>query len=373
MDDDEEDENEVNFELLRDEHGRYPVDIARIISSANPEKKAVLTEVGVMVIEHRQYEEAWLWLKEVLQESDTGLEATAGLFYGVSGVGKSTLLRNFVYKFGQSYPTEAGMKRAVVRVSTPANPTLPNVYKAMVRALGAEESLSNDADDLRSVVLAQLKGQDIKLVIFDEFTHVVEDRSDKYAIKVVRALKELLSEKRCQVVFAGTEDLEKIHRNYGQFQRRSGGDFQFYPFDWDDDDDSDESDDKLEWKEMMDTLQEKLPIKCASPLGSQEMFVKMHQATDGIMDHVMKLLFRATSFAFDEGKGTISDKNLATAFERLRRGNRKKVNPFGKPAGRVAGIRVSKFKGGTPPPPDDEDGLTNLRANGKGPKPDFRK
>jgi len=354
----------IDLEHLRDANGLYPVDIARIIANANPGKRDVLLQVGTMVVPYTQYLDAKDWLDDVLQEAGTGLEGTAGLFYGISGVGKSTILREFVAEHGQPLQTAEGIKRAVIRVSTPANPNLVNVYKAMVRALGAAQSMSNDVDDLRSVILTQLTGQDVQMVIFDEFTHIVEDRSDRSALKVVRALKELLSEKLCQVVFAGTEALESLHWLYGQFERRSAGDFPLYPFDWETEEE--------EWIKVMGKIQAKLPLKCVSPLSSPEMAKKMHLATNGIMDYVMKLLFRATSFAFDDGVDRITDENMALAFERLRRGNRNKVNPFGTPKRRDRESTVKRPEE-TIETPAMNAGLTNLRASGKRPKPDFSK
>jgi len=351
----------MNLELMRDADGNYPEDIARIITSADPEKKKILRRVGTAVIEHNQFLDAWEWLEDVLNETDTGLESTAGLFYGVSGVGKSTVLRRFTERFGGPFQTANGLVRPVVRVSTPANPTLENLYKAMIQALDADAADSGKISDLRRIVLTQLAGQQVKLFIFDEFTHVVEDRTEKFATKTVRALKELLSEKHCQCVFAGTEMLDRVHAIYAQFRRRSGGDFQLFPFDWNDDED------QAEWIAIMEKIQEHITIKCAEPLGQVAMARKLHIASDGTLDHVMKLLFRATSYAYDQGNETISNVNLADAFERLRRGEKKKANPFGRASVRQRSISISEMDAG------DDDDTSNFRSSGRGPSASFNK
>tara|TARA_A100001391_G_scaffold149716_2_gene107180 strand:+ start:2963 stop:4012 length:1050 start_codon:yes stop_codon:yes gene_type:complete len=348
----------ADLELLKNPDGTYPRDIASMLTSADPEKKEMLTTIGTMVIEHSQYHDAMDWLEDCFNESESGLEATSGLFYGKSGVGKSTILRRFTTQYGGPFTTVDGDKRPVIRVSTPANPTLANTFKAMVRALGPTEALTNDVDDLRSIVLTQLAGQNVKMIIFDEFTHIVEDRSEKFATRAVRGLKELLSENQCQCVFAGTDQLVSVHGIYGQFRRRSAGDFCLHAFDWDNEDDRDE------WIQMMELIQSELPIKCAHPLGQQKMARTMHMATDGILDHVMKLLFRATSFAYDDEETCISNQTLSAAFERLRRGYVARANPFGEPANRRRGIRITKDE------PVDEE--TSLHST-KNPNPSFRK
>lgn len=309
---------------MKDENGLYPEDISAIIAAADPGERERLTRVGKMVIEHSRYEDAWEWLLSVLTESNTGREATAGLFYGVSGTGKSTILRRFANRYGGPFPTAVGLERPVLRISTPANPTLPNLYQALLVGLDAEGLVNKDANDMRLSVLHQIEMQKVKMIIFDEFTHIVEDRSEKFVTKAVRALKELLSEKKCQVVFAGTEELFKIHTVYKQMRRRSGGDMPLLPFDWEDEDD------QAEWIAIMDLIQGQLLLKVSPPLGGNLLALKMHQATDGVMDHVMKLLFRATSFAHRDRSDTIGLGHLAMAFERLRRGDERE-NPFGQP------------------------------------------
>jgi len=308
-----------------DENGHYPPEIASLLMGADKVELSRLAQVGKMVIEHSQYVRAWEWLTDMFLESDTGREATSGLFYGVPGAGKTTILRRFAKKFGGPFPTRDGAIRPVIRVSTPANPNLVNLLQAILIALEAEGLINNDAADMRLSVLRQLTAQQVRMIIFDEFTHIVEDRSEKFAAKTMRGLKELLSEKHCQVVFAGTEDLIKIHKLYGQMRRRSVGDMQLTAFSWESDDD------QAEWMAMMDLIQGHLLLKVSPPLGTDAIGRKMNQASGGIMDNVMKLLFRATSFAHRDGGKTISMGHLSMAFERLRRGDMESVNPFGKP------------------------------------------
>lgn len=238
---------------------------------------------------------------------------------------------------------------------------------AMAYALGAKEAVSGNGKDLHQIVLTQIKEQEVKLLIFDEFTHVVEDRTEKFAGKAVRGLKELLGENVCQCVFVGTEQLQALHGIYGQFRRRSSGDFIMYPFDWGD------ATDKAEWINIMNRLQEKLPMKFSSPLGSADMALKMHLATGGLLDHLMKLIFRATSYAYDDGLNLVSDASLSLAFERLRRGDKKRNNPFGPSSrsGREIGFLIDKVPVDDEPKEKDDD-VTNLIASQK-PKPTFQK
>lgn len=340
----------IKIESMKDENGLYPEDIASMLSSADPEETKRLRQIGKMRLEHSAYKAAWAWLTDIYDQhgGDRSLaeEGVSGLFYGVSGAGKSTILRRFTKVMGGPFETPGGVKRPVIRVSTPANPNLVNIHQAMLLALGAEGLMNNDAQDMRLSVHRQIAMQGVRLIIFDEFTHIVEDRSEKFAVKTMRSLKELLNEVHCNVVFAGTEELVKVHKLYGQMKRRSAGDMQLRTFSWDDEDD------QAEWYDLMAAIQAKMLLPMDPPAYDEAMGRQMHQASQGVMDHLMKLLFRATSFAHRDGVPAIGVGHLAQAFERLRRGDDKSVNPFGaSPVRRPKPMVVDE---------DEEDDVSNL-------------
>lgn len=338
---------------VRDDDGFYPDDISEIVANANPQKREMLRLIGKAIVTHDRYFAAWDWLKDVMMESGTASESTYGLFYGESGVGKSTILRRFCKKFGGPYETRAGTMRPVVRVATPSDPNLGNILTAILSALEADELIMGKNPDKKRAVLAQLKKQQVKLLVFDEFSNLIEDRTDKFAKKALRELKEMLSEGRSQIVFAGTPDIVGLQTIYKQFKRRSGGDFPITAFDLESDLDIDE------WEELLkDINDDVLPIPCHIALHHADMSRKLHKASNGVIDNLMKLLLRATSIAYDYEEKVLEESTLAEAFERLRRGDADATNPFGEPRSRVRRARVVIEEDD-----DDESGLWN-----RGPK-----
>ena len=313
----------TDFDFLRDEDGYFPEDIADLIINPDPVRRAHLVKVGRMVIKHKQYKRSWKWLENTLHESGTGREAVAGLFCGVSGVGKSTILRQFTTKYGGPFPTRTTIVRPVIRISTPANPKLENIWKTMLVALSSPDLICSDAEAMRLSIQTQLHKQSVKMIIFDEFTHVVEDRTENFTKRAVRGLKDLLSENHCQLIFAGTLELAGLDGLYDQVRRRNSGTVELRPIDW--------VEDNKDWMTTLEYIQTELPLKCEPGLPNVEMARKMHLASNGILDHVMKLLFRATAYAYDGDKEVITATTLADAFEHLRRGS-KQANPFGKPS-----------------------------------------
>lgn len=326
-----------DIESMRDDNGLYPDDIAAILSAGDPEELKLLRKVGRMRVEHSKYTAAWEWLQHMYDhhggENPVSLEGVSGLFYGPSGAGKSTVLRLFTKQLGGPFPTRSGDIRPVIRAATPANPTTANIYGAVLIALGMDEFVSNNAQDMRRIIYVQLKAQQTRLIIFDEFTHVIEDRSQYFTTKTMRVLKELLNEIHCNVVFAGTDELVKLYEIYPQMRRRDNGGHPMTGFSWEDQRDQDE------WYDLMEIIQEEMLLKVKPALDEERMGRLMHQASAGVMDHLMKLLFRATSFAFREKAKTISMDHLARSFEQLRRGDQKAANPFGE-----ASVRRAKPK-----------------------------
>lgn len=341
----------IDPKSLRNADGLYPDDIAAILANANPEKKKLLTTVGRMVVSNSRFDEGFRWLEDVLEESGTCLEAMAGLVYGIPGVGKSTLLRVFAKEMGGPFPVSDGLSRPVVRVVTPANTDLGSFYDAILTTLDAPDLIIGNINDRKLAVMTQLSLQDVRVLILDEFTHVVEDRSERFTKKLMRAVKEIVSESICDVVLAGTEELPAVHKQYGQMRRRSRGDLILTPFDWEEDED------RREWTEILGQIEDAMLLKPAAPLSTKATAERLHKASDGVLDHLMKLLFRATAGAYDEGHSVISGPDLWEAFERMRRGRNKAPNPWPQPEGRTRKPRLLT-------PIEDEE-PSNLRSTGR--------
>ena len=344
-------------------------DFDRLLA-ADPRMEALWRDVKSMVVATKRHESIDRFLRRALQTSGMGREAECSLLYGMPGVGKSTAIRCFCDEFLGPFETRSGTKRPVLLVETPSKPTLVNLYEKLLESLGMSE-WTGKLNDMKRLFKVQVAVQSVRLVIFDEFTHVIEDRTEKFSRHVAREVKEFLNEQLFNVVFAGTEELLSVYGLYDQLGRRSGGDLHVTPFDWQDEDDRDE------WIGLLGTLSEAIPVKPATSLHQRPMAEKLHRACDGNMSGLMKLLCAASAKAFELKDDRLLEEHLWGGFDESRNALRKNPNvgfgktrtrdvdhrnPFERPKGRPSRPRLL--------PPPEPKVPTGNRSNGpKSPHP----
>lgn len=355
----------IDAKSLAGKDGLYPDDIAEILANADPVKKAMLLRIGKAVVDHDRHDRATKWLDDLYSEHGTAREGRAGLLYGKPGVGKSTILKRFASKRAGPFETSKGSVRPVVLIEVPSSPNEINLFDALLRGMGCDHLCVGKAEERKLAVVEQIRAQHVHMIILDEFTHVIEDKTEKFTKKAVRHLKSMLNDGACQVVFAGTEELVSLHDLYGQIKRRDDGDFIITPFDWED------HDDRAEWCTILDALGDDeesriLTILPSSPLGEEKRARKLHKATAGNISSLMKLLFRATAIAYDEGDKELTDGVFADAFEFGRRGG-KADNPFGRPRRKPRKPTISEM------PPGFDTEMTGLSKGKRQDRDSFSK
>ncbi len=231
-------------------------------------------------------------------------------------------------------------------------------------------------------VHAQLQNQRTRMLILDEFTHVIEDRTELFTKKVVRELKGFISENVCDIVFVGTEEIVQIIDLYAQIQRRQGqGEVHMTPFDHGDENDEEE------WGDLLETISDELPIPPAIPLHDHRFRKRLHVASGGLVNPLMKLLLLASLNALELGDDELREEHLWQGYENgrtifARRHSDKKSevkfdakiertvnNPFTQPPRKKSKPRV--LKSGFTPSETDKTYLSQKRP----PKiqPTFRK
>ena len=364
---------DFDLELCRGADGLFPRNIVELLIGQDPERRRVDNAIRSILVGNSRYYQAYNLLRDILVTSGGGQEGQCAFLYGPSGVGKSTVLNVFEGEYGQALRTEAGFLRPVLRINVPGRPDLGSLYTAILDKLGAADFTSRNVNAMKVAVDRQLRNQQTRVLILDEFTHVIEDKTERFTKMVVRELKGFISENVVDVVFVGTDEIMQITDLYAQIQRRAGGsEVRLAPFDWQDDDD------RAEWIDWLEIVDGELPIPSETPLHDRDLAKKFHLASHGLVNSAMKLLLFASLDALQMGDGKLRQEHFWQGFETGRtifsgrdqegKIDRSSRNPFDEPKRRKAKVRLIQ----TNFVPEDT-AETYLRGRKREPKASFAK
>lgn len=308
---------------------------------------------------------------------------------GRSGAGKSQIIKRLRRDILKEAADAAGLVASETGIATPEGdwrpvlvvPTPPSVRiitlaTAILTALGDEDPEFGVEGAKTARVRRKLQEQKVRLILFDEFQHLVEHRTDTFAFKAGDWLKSILNEQDgsaapveertgyfVHAIFFGRPSIAALFQQNGQFCRRNRGIAHLSAFDWVD----------VEKREVfLQTLQNldlAMPFPEWSGFANPGYALDLHRATDGVIGRIMSLIQGAGMAAMDAGHSRITETVVSETFEFLEAGKgsddfaardnpwTQKLKMAGDPEGLVA------------------DASRRTRMRGKPPRnePDFRK
>jgi predicted AAA+ superfamily ATPase len=256
--------------------------------------------------------------------SKIAAEPECMLISGAQGTGKTTLIEWYV---GDFVIRELPEKRVVpiLMVTVPAPATVKNLASEMLKAIGDPAA---DRGTISSITLRLRKflvDCEVDLIILDEFQHF-DDRNSKAVLKIVSDwLKNLLNQTKIPIVLVGMPGCESVLDAKGneQLKRRFSNREQIEPFSWQGPKEG------QEFRQLLRKIEDELPILEGSNLADLATAFLIYQATDGVIDYVMKLLRRASRMAIERRLERIDHSLLADAYEQvLAKEFKQRPNPF---------------------------------------------
>lgn len=197
------------------------------------------------------------------------------------------------------YQLAAKMLLALGYPALPMRPTLPNMTMMIDTAL----------ERLKPIAL-----------LIDEGQHICEG---KYRENTARTLTDWLKVRmdrhNLPVIMTGTRALEAISGINSQFVSRASGEYFINPFAYGD-----------TWRQLLAGIAESVRSIDLSSLPSIGLSRLVHDATQGNMRDLKKLLVFSCIRAIDEGSTLLTIKHLAEGFDDAFGGHGRKVNPFRK-------------------------------------------
>lgn len=240
---------------------------------------------------------------------------------GESRTGKSYVLGRYASRFAIS-TRDGGVVRRVVYVDMPVECNYRAMVEQIADALNVPHSQRINTRALAGIVLKELKKQAVEFLILDEFQEAFEgDR--KKTLKDVRAfLRKILNLRVLNVCVAGlltTYDLlaaDKQLKGRGLLPHHL-----LHAYDW-----SEPSDQKL-WRLLCDSIDDRLPFRARSNLGSIALAQRLYWVSDGIIGILKEFVFAAACLAMNAGADRIELHFFAEAWD-VRKPNGQSFNPF---------------------------------------------
>lgn len=260
-------------------------------------------------------------IENLVDRGVVGTRAECFPVVGPSGVGKSHALRYIEsrYQNGEVKRSSTvnkdnfGLMRTaeVLFVETPSPASRKGLIDAMLAALDPQTiSTRMTLAEQRSRLAAYLKKANVRLIIIDEFQHLIHAKNQKIVSEVADLVKSLLNEKICPIVLAGTEGVLTIMEETNQLRTRMYSREVLRPFSWH------KPEEQEVFRQYLFEMENALEFEEPSDLGEERRAYKIYFATRGLVGETARLLDRAAEIATRAGLSSITDECLAIAIDR---------------------------------------------------------
>ena len=246
----------------------------------------VIASLKNTTINHPQFHAAYIEIEKLLQLKQQYNIARHALCTGSSGTGKSTLK----IEIEKAYPQNLNVNPPqipILIIDTPAIPTVKNVAESMLVSLGDPLADKGSAISKTTRILNYLELCNVQLMIFDELQHFIDQGKKNTPYQVSDWLKSLIDAANIPTVLMGLERSEQLLKVNEQLRRRFNKRIYLFEFKLD------AENDYLIFTGVLKKILSLLPIPHELNIQNQELLQRIHYATNGIIDYMIKLFIEA--------------------------------------------------------------------------------
>ena len=220
------------------------------------------------------------------------------LLYGETNNGKTTIVRHYASMKGSFENEETGaIEFPVLYMQMPPSPEESRFYDSLLNILMAPYRQRDSISRKQSQAITIMRNLGVKLLIIDEFHHLLVGRIDKQRL-FLQSMKYLGNELRIPIVAVGTEDALRAIRVVPQISNR----FQQIELPkWKS---------NTSFKRLLMSFEMLLPLKEKSLLHIKPMYPKLHSMCEGNLGELFTLLKQAAREAIENGNEKITIKQL---------------------------------------------------------------
>lgn len=226
---------------------------------------------------------------------------------GPSGVGKSTLIREYVRELESSASPQLG-HLSVLNVEIPSSPTKKNLATAMLTAMKDRyaDSRSHSAETKFARIILLLSNLGVEVVVLDEAQHLVDYKRNA-AYEAADWIKSLMNETSITFVLVGLKRTEGLLWANEQLRRRFSATVDYNRFMlteacW------------TQFATLLRGIRELLPVDSIS-FSDKEMIRRFYMASFGLIDYLIKVIDRAVWLVQNRNAEGINLGILSEAFK----------------------------------------------------------
>lgn len=290
-------------------------------------KMTLLDKAQSMLIRYPRFEELHQSIRECVAMSRRAGEPHCMSLEGVTGAGKSTLIKAYLQAFPR-YETETGTQIPVFYISTPSPVTVKGMAATMLAAMGDPAAHRGALWSINARLIHFLKACGVEIVILDDFQHLVDAKTNRILREVSDWLKTVIKATNVPFLVTGLEgEIEPILQSNSQLSRLFAARERLEPFTWRSDDPAPQQN----FARFVQYAEQGLGLAFSEELSRVEWLYRLHYATDGVVGNVMNLLRQSAYMMEQTGDMTLTLAILSHAFQKRLHKHVGKADPFDRP------------------------------------------
>ncbi len=223
------------------------------------------------------------------------------LFTGLTGMGKSTILKEFAAQ-NDWYEINRRDRLPVLYVTLPANATPTAIQERMLFLLREPSTKRISNAKLTETLFWNIRRLNVGLIIFDELQHLEGTVANKQYRIALNFFKDIVVYAGVPVVLSGLKyAVENIHAKDTQIRRRAGD--IFYIHGW-------RYSEKL--ADFLEAYEQTLPLQQYSNLSDDAMVAAVARYCDGTTHDICKKIRDAAIFELGRGNEKISPTSFSS-------------------------------------------------------------
>lgn len=244
----------------------------------NEETRSLLAQANTALIRYPRFKALHQDIRECQEMSRLANEPQCMSLEGITGAGKSTLVRDYVALFPRQEQAE-GTRIPVFYAETPSPVTVKGMAATMLAALGDPDAHHGTLWAMNFRLIRLMIACQVELVILDDFHHLIDKETNRILERVSDWLKVLIKETGIPFLVVGIEGkVEHILEVNPQLSRLFAVRQVLEPFRCDPDDAAS----LQEFGRFVQYAEQVIATSFPTELPRLDLLQRLHQATGGV-------------------------------------------------------------------------------------------